>query len=340
MTKESHYESVMYLLNLLRNIICVRILSAFRTPMATILIDEAAAASSGSTNDLYDAAQLYLGSHCLAAASLCTSTSRASQAFPVERSAGHKHNSYNVFGSFPRQHRDFVHDTYIPDVIDEATRMRLKSWVRKLYTNYAAAPSDDHIRLWTFHTFSHPFTFDTPTACIDHSWKREYQLHGPPGTGKTNLVATILNLLEFGVYALELTMVPTNSHLRRLLISTMPKSIVGIEDIDCSLDLSDQKKSSGGRRGQHAAGELSPPVTAAMPVYLHQVVDGFMAEAKGLLSTDVCIMLASIGGVFMGCDGASASAALRRLVGKLRGRKDMSIAEMVQSGALTGEKME
>uniref|UniRef100_A0A453IBL2 ATPase AAA-type core domain-containing protein n=1 Tax=Aegilops tauschii subsp. strangulata TaxID=200361 RepID=A0A453IBL2_AEGTS len=67
-------------------------------------------------------------------------------------------------------------------------------------------------------------------------------------------------------------MVPTNSHLRRLLISTMPKSVVVVEDIDCSLDLSDRKKSSGGRRGQHAAGELSPPVTAAMPVIGHESI--------------------------------------------------------------------
>lgn len=67
-------------------------------------------------------------------------------------------------------------------------------------------------------------------------------MHGPPGTGKTSLVAAIANLLEFDVFDLELTTVPTNTHLRRLLVSTTPKSVVVVEDVDCSLDLTDRKK--------------------------------------------------------------------------------------------------
>ena len=79
-------------------------------------------------------------------------------------------------------------------------------------------------------------------AQIGKPWKRGYLLYGPPGTGKSTLVAAMANLLDYDIYDLELTSVKDNMQLRRLLIETTSKSIILIEDIDCSLDLTGKRK--------------------------------------------------------------------------------------------------
>ncbi|KAL0718615.1 hypothetical protein Bca4012_067938 [Brassica carinata] len=77
---------------------------------------------------------------------------------------------------------------------------------------------------------------------IGKAWKRGYLLYGPPGTGKSTMIAAMANFLDYDVYDLELTTVKDNTQLRRLLIDTSAKSIIVIEDIDCSLDLTGQRR--------------------------------------------------------------------------------------------------
>ncbi|KAJ7516943.1 hypothetical protein O6H91_21G005500 [Diphasiastrum complanatum] len=76
------------------------------------------------------------------------------------------------------------------------------------------------------------------------TWKRGYLLYGPPGTGKSSMIAAIANFTGYDVYDLELTGVSDNNDLRQLLMKTNNKSIIVIEDIDCSLDLSDRASKS------------------------------------------------------------------------------------------------
>ncbi|GLJ34205.1 hypothetical protein SUGI_0687500 [Cryptomeria japonica] len=75
---------------------------------------------------------------------------------------------------------------------------------------------------------------------IGRSWKRGYLLHGPPGTGKSSLIAAIANYMRYDVYDLELTQVTDNTELRKLLTQTKEKSVIIIEDIDCSLNLAER----------------------------------------------------------------------------------------------------
>ncbi|KAL9680658.1 hypothetical protein QQ045_018543 [Rhodiola kirilowii] len=137
---------------------------------------------------------------------------------------------------------------------------------RKLYTN---SSSDDRgyrqSVMWSHVVFEHPASFDTLAmdpkkkqdiindlitfskakdyyAQIGKAWKRGYLLYGPPGTGKSTMIAAMANLLKYDVYDLELTAVKDNTQLRKLLIETSSKSIIVIEDIDCSLELTGHRK--------------------------------------------------------------------------------------------------
>jgi len=84
---------------------------------------------------------------------------------------------------------------------------------------------------------------------IGKPWKRRYLLYGPPGTGKSAMIAAMANYLDYDIYDIELTSVHSNTDLRKLFIETTSKSIIVIEDIDCSLDL------TGARKKKKAAAE-------------------------------------------------------------------------------------
>lgn len=73
-------------------------------------------------------------------------------------------------------------------------------------------------------------------------WKRGYLLYGPPGTGKSSMIGAMANHLKYDIYDLELTEVKSNCELRNLLIQTTDRSILVIEDIDCTVDLAQRAK--------------------------------------------------------------------------------------------------
>ncbi|KAF3444738.1 hypothetical protein FNV43_RR14431 [Rhamnella rubrinervis] len=146
---------------------------------------------------------------------------------------------------------------YLNHVFKEGRAINVKNRQRKLYTNSGS--------YWSHVVFEHPANFQTLAmepekkkeiiddlttfsqaeefyASIGRAWKRGYLLYGPPGTGKSTMVAAMANLLRYDIYDLELTAVRSNTELRRLLIETSSKSIIVIEDIDCSLDLTGQRK--------------------------------------------------------------------------------------------------
>ncbi|KAK9077838.1 hypothetical protein SSX86_006176 [Deinandra increscens subsp. villosa] len=165
-----------------------------------------------------------------------------------------------------REHRDVITNVYLKHVLDEGKAIAVRTRKRKLYTNNKSENWHGYKRtVWSHIVFEHPSTFDTLAMDpkkkteilndlmtfrmskdyykkVGKSWKRGYLLYGPPGTGKSSMIAAMANLLEYDIYDLELTSVKDNTDLRKLLIETSSKSIIVIEDIDCSLDLTGQRK--------------------------------------------------------------------------------------------------
>lgn len=168
---------------------------------------------------------------------------------------------------FHRKFRDVICNEYLKHVAEQGKAIAVKERRRKLFTNSKGSDGGYYSRrrLWSEVVFDHPATFrtlamdpDKKQEIIDDlinfseskdyyksvgkAWKRGYLLYGPPGTGKSTMIAAMANLLEYDVYDLELTAVKDNTELRKLLIDTAEKSIIVIEDIDCSLELTGQRE--------------------------------------------------------------------------------------------------
>lgn len=89
---------------------------------------------------------------------------------------------------------------------------------------------------------------------VGKAWKRGYLLYGPPGTGKSSLIAAMANFLNFDIYDLELTELRCNSDLRRLLVATANRSILVVEDIDCTIELKDRSAAGAAVRVSEPGG--------------------------------------------------------------------------------------
>ncbi|XAR59568.1 hypothetical protein NMG60_11015450 [Bertholletia excelsa] len=174
--------------------------------------------------------------------------------------------------SFHKKHKNKVIEEYLPYILEKSKIAKEQKKTLKLFT----LKRDGVIRggrsnPWQSVNLDHPATFDTlamegddKTSIMEDlkkfvrrknfyrkvgkAWKRGYLLFGPPGTGKSSLIAAMANYLNFDVYDLELTDIRSNSELRNLLIWTANQSILVVEDIDCSIELQDRLASAAAAR--------------------------------------------------------------------------------------------
>ncbi|WCJ25027.1 P-loop containing nucleoside triphosphate hydrolases superfamily protein [Euphorbia peplus] len=150
-----------------------------------------------------------------------------------------------------KRDRERVINSYFPHICTTAESIFNKRDSLQLFT-YDLQYSE-----WEPAVFKHPATFETLAMepklkesivkdldlfmqrkkyfqSVGRAWKRGYLLYGPPGTGKSTLVAAMANYLRFHIYDLQLQGVKSDGDLRRILTSTTNRSILLIEDVDCS----------------------------------------------------------------------------------------------------------
>ena len=200
--------------------------------------------------------------------------------------------------TFHQLHRRLVVDEYLPHVRRRGRELLFHNRRRRLYTNNKSLSySSVYHKAWSYVNFDHPTTFETlamepakKAAIMDDldafrrsgefyrragkPWKRGYLLHGPPGTGKSTMIAAMANYLDYDIYDIELTSVHSNTDLRKLFIETTSKSIIVIEDIDCSLDLT-------GDRATRRPGEIRGGGSMVTLSGLLNFIDGLWSACGG-----------------------------------------------------------
>ncbi|XVF59689.1 hypothetical protein PTKIN_Ptkin07bG0296100 [Pterospermum kingtungense] len=151
--------------------------------------------------------------------------------------------------------RERVEQRYFPHITKTAQAILNERESLSIYTY------DQDCSMWESAVFKHPATFETLAMepelkqfikddldsfgerkeffeNVGRAWKRGYLLYGPPGTGKSSLVAAIANYMRYDIYDLQFQSVRNDADLRRVLTSTTNRSILLIEDIDCSTNVS------------------------------------------------------------------------------------------------------
>lgn len=169
--------------------------------------------------------------------------------------------------SFHKKQMDLVLKSYLPHIVQKAKSMKQEKKTLKIFTMDYDNLYCNLADAWTPTNLDHPATFETLALDseiknfifqdldrfikrrdyyrkVGKAWKRGYLLYGPPGTGKSSLIAAMANYLNFDIYDLELTELRCNSELRRLLISMANRSILVVEDIDCTIEFQDRMAES------------------------------------------------------------------------------------------------
>lgn len=187
--------------------------------------------------------------------------------------------------SFHKKHKEKVLASYLPYILKQSEFLQEENKTVKLFTVNYGGMRRNLGDAWSSVNLDHPANFETLAMDaelkrtimedlerfvkrkefyrrVGKAWKRGYLLYGPPGTGKSSLIAAMANYLNFDIYDLELNDIGCNSDLRRLLVATANRSILVVEDIDCSMELPDRLAEAHALQPQpiHQDNQVSFPI--------------------------------------------------------------------------------
>ncbi|XP_017983157.1 PREDICTED: AAA-ATPase At3g50940 [Theobroma cacao] len=176
--------------------------------------------------------------------------------------------------SFQKKHAAMVKSKYLPHVVAMARKLKNQNRMVKFHSIRRERWCSSAVNL------EHPMIFNTLAMDgdlkkdviedldsfingkeyykkIGKVWKRGYLLYGPPGTGKSSLIAAMANHLNFDIYNLNLSAVNSDSSLEYLLLHVSNRSILVIEDIDCTVKLQNREAGDETASYQHVQVTLS-----------------------------------------------------------------------------------
>ncbi|TXG59702.1 hypothetical protein EZV62_014275 [Acer yangbiense] len=139
--------------------------------------------------------------------------------------------------SFPKKYKDVVLGSYLPFVENEAESMKQETKTIKLFTIDYQNIYGNWADAWRSVKLDHPATFET--LAMDPDLKNTIL------EDLESLIAAMANHLNFDVYDLELTELRSNSDLRTVLVATANRSILVVEDIDCTIQFQDRMEEGG-----------------------------------------------------------------------------------------------
>ncbi|XP_071732592.1 AAA-ATPase At2g46620-like [Rutidosis leptorrhynchoides] len=152
-----------------------------------------------------------------------------------------------------RKEKRRILTTYLQHIHKIVDEIEQKNELVRLHINAEDEPKTRG--RWISTPFKHPATIDTAMIDIElknkvksdlesflkskqyyhrlgRVWKRSYLLYGPSGTGKSSFIAGMAKFLRYDIYEVDLLKISGDSDLKLLLLQTMNKSMIVVEDLD------------------------------------------------------------------------------------------------------------